>query len=1038
MSNRDHLERNIERLLRAVRPELELPEEKKEEILANLAAEAAAISSKDSTGSSWTTVVLRHPATIAAAVVLMIGILAGAAWLSRYIGIEQTEQFATQPKSIIEETITDEKEPDDELIAEDVASQKAQIQARLKQIAAMFDTGNIKGLTAKLSDKNPELRIAAANYLAQIGDFAAVEPLLEAGKEWTGLEADNPFVNAIYQIMLRMSRQQAQVIAEKEQQEPNEPRKVISPTITAKEPPKPGKKTVTYSGVVSNEAGEPVKDVYVRSFSYNQQMEFSGTESEGWTNENGLFRVGPVDASNLDKIDRTLIFDHPDYAIGWFHTKRGRQTMRQDGIEISLLNPSIVAGTVMDRQGAPVEGAIVEAMVQVKSAEQSSVLMMWNLFGMGSNTDTQGQFAFNNIPDKARLHIDVRHSAYAHYSTRFGYTTDDYPIRAGQEDLIITLKPGGFIRGRLVMNGKPYEKEGVAIFVQGEKGHTISRTNEMGQFETTGLAQGGYTIKALDDEFEKKGLISPTLTDVMVEVTQEPTEVELVLAGGVSVTVRVIDEQTGAPVNNVWVRAGPRGAENITVADGRTNAEGLCILKVSTGEYVIKAQGWMNGRLNDFSEDVRVGTDDKDLIVEIAITPRRIISGLLIDTGGKPVAGTASLGSDSTAAGMDGRFELPQPWGDEMQVHIGFAFDETRQIGRAFYWQKSDDINDLVIILEPVAIITGRVVFEDGTSVDQAEPKLWTSMPSGGWQSGGGNNPWKLNIIGNGEFQFENIPTGLEMDVHAEIPGFQGMANVGELMPGETTDVGDLVLKALAGFKDEQVEWTGILKGRVTNENNEPMIGFRVDASIGTQQFSDVTDTQGRYILTGLPEGKNISGSVYAAGYGHTIFKAVVDSNDLDIQMFPQEWNLLDKQAPALLVEKWINTEPVILEQYRGKVVLLQVGVLLPNYSSDLELTQRMIGKYAVQGLEVIAVHQPLDVTWAGAVTETDIAEYITRHNIIYPFGIDEDTSGNGATYSLYDVKATPALYLIDKEGFIRISPKRNELDKWIDQLLAE
>lgn len=159
----------------------------------------------------------------------------------------------------------------------------------------------------------------------------------------------------------------------------------------------------------------------------------------------------------------------------------------------------------------------------------------------------------------------------------------------------------------------------------------------------------------------------------MVEVTQEPTEVELVLAGGVSVTVRVIDEQTGAPVNNVWVRAGPRGAENITVADGRTNAEGLCILKVSTGEYVIKAQGWMNGRLNDFSEDVRVGTDDKDLIVEIAITPRRIISGLLIDTGGKPVAGTASLGSDSTAAGMDGRFELPQPWGDEMQVHIGFA-----------------------------------------------------------------------------------------------------------------------------------------------------------------------------------------------------------------------------------------------------------------------------------------------------------------------------------------------------------------------------
>ena len=218
------------------------------------------------------------------------------------------------------------------------------------------------------------------------------------------------------------------------------------------------------------------------------------------------------------------------------------------------------------------------------------------------------------------------------------------------------------------------------------------------------------------------------------------------------------------------------------------------------------------------------------------------------------------------------------------------------------------------------------------------------------------------------------------------------------------------------------------------------MVGFMVDDSIGTQQFWDVTDTQGRYTLTGLPKGKNISGNIYAAGYGHTMFKTVVDSNDLEIQMFPQGWELLDKEAPALLVEKWVNTEPVILELYRGKVVLLQVGVLLPNYSSDLELTQRMIGKYANEGFEVIAVHQPLDVTWAGQVTQADIAEYIDSYNIIYPFGIDidEDTSGNGATYSLYDVKAAPALYLIDKEGFIRISPKRDELDNWIDQLLAE
>jgi len=196
MSNREHLERNIERLLRAVRPELELPEEKKEEILANLAAEAAAISSKDSAGQSPKTVLPQHPAKLVAAAVLIIAIFLGAIWLWTS-SPKPKEQLATQPKDIIKETITDEKEPDDELIAEDVASQKAQIQGRLRQIAAMFDTGNIKGLTAMLSDQNHQVRIAAANYLAQIGDFDTIGPLLDVSKEWTGPEADNPFVNAI-------------------------------------------------------------------------------------------------------------------------------------------------------------------------------------------------------------------------------------------------------------------------------------------------------------------------------------------------------------------------------------------------------------------------------------------------------------------------------------------------------------------------------------------------------------------------------------------------------------------------------------------------------------------------------------------------------------------------------------------------------------------------------------------------------------------------------------------------------------------------
>jgi len=807
MGSRDHLERNIERLLRAVQPELELPGDKKEEILANLVTEAEVLSSKDSAASSRRPVILRRWPILAAVAVLMIGILAGAAWLSRYIGIEQTDQFATQPKGVIEETITDEKKADDKLIVEDMESQKAQIQARLRQVEAMFNTGNIKGLTTMFSDKASEVRIAAANYLARIGDFDSVKPLLDASKEWTGPEQDNPFVNAIYQIMLRISRQQAQITVEKQQQEPNEPSEDVSPTLIAKEPPKPDKKTATFSGVVSNEAGEPLEGVHVRSISYDEYIEFSGTEAEGDTDENGLFAVGPIDAQDLDKVNRVLIFEHPEYAIGWFHTKPGGRMMRHDEIEISLLSPSVVSGIVIDEQGDPIEGAVVEAslQLQLQPDEGYYYLTMSETYGMALITDFEGRFAFEKIPDKARLHLVVRSAGYAPYSTRIEYAaTDDFPIRAGRDDLAITLRPGGFIRGRLVMNGKPYEKEGVSILVQGEKSHLVSQTDRAGQFETTGLAQGGYSVKALEDEFEKEGLASRMLTDVWVVVGLEPTEVELTLSSSINIIVKVVDEQTGKPAKDVRVTAALQDAENATAAYSKTDVEGRSILQVSAGEYVLKAQGWKYGKPHDFSENVTVSSSDKDLTVTIAVTPRFIISGLLIDAGARPVAGTVSIGSDSTTAGIDGKFDFPQPEGDRMQVHVGFAFDETGRIGQAFYWQKNADTNDLVIILEPVAIITGRVVLEDGTPVDQAEPKLWTRMPTGGWRSGSSNNPWKLNIIGNGEFEFENVPIGLEMDVHVKTQGSEGMAKIDSIFPGETIDVGDIVLKAMPEFEDIQ------------------------------------------------------------------------------------------------------------------------------------------------------------------------------------------------------------------------------------------
>jgi len=43
-----------------------------------------------------------------------------------------------------------------------------------------------------------------------------------------------------------------------------------------------------------------------------------------------------------------------------------------------------------------------------------------------------------------------------------------------------------------------------------------------------------------------------------------------------------------------------------------------------------------------------------------------------------------------------------------------------------------------------------------------------------------------------------------------------------------------------------------------------------------------------------------------------------------------------------------------------------------------------------------------------------------------------------GAMYSLYEVKAEPAYYLIDKNGILRTSATQSNLEEWIEYILGK
>jgi hypothetical protein len=173
--------------------------------------------------------------------------------------------------------------------------------------------------------------------------------------------------------------------------------------------------------------------------------------------------------------------------------------------------------------------------------------------------------------------------------------------------------------------------------------------------------------------------------------------------------------------------------------------------------------------------------------------------------------------------------------------------------------------------------------------------------------------------------------------------------------------------------------------------------------------------------------------SLYLAGYGHSHKYVYAQSEDGDMQIFPQGWELLGKPAPPLSIAQWFNSPAVTLEELRGKVVLLQIGVLLPLYGEHLTTMQTMHEKYSEQGLVLIAVHQPLNVTWGGKVTEEDLRKCAAQGNVPFVLCLDRGRE----TYEAYGPKADPALYLIDREGRVVVSPTNKNVEEWVRDLLV-
>lgn len=110
-------------------------------------------------------------------------------------------------------------------------------------------------------------------------------------------------------------------------------------------------------------------------------------------------------------------------------------------------------------------------------------------------------------------------------------------------------------------------------------------------------------------------------------------------------------------------------------------------------------------------------------------------------------------------------------------------------------------------------------------------------------------------------------------------------------------------------------------------------------------------------------------------------------------------------------IEKWLNSEPLTMQQLKGKVVLVDFWTYTCiNCINTLPHVKAWHQKYQQQGLTVVGVHTP---EFPHERSTDNVRTAIKRFDIRYPVAQDN----RYATWEAYGNRYWPALYLFDKNG---------------------
>lgn len=424
-----------------------------------------------------------------------------------------------------------------------------------------------------------------------------------------------------------------------------------------------------------------------------------------------------------------------------------------------------------------------------------------------------------------------------------------------------------------------------------------------------------------------------------------------------------------------------------------------------------------------------------------------VIDVALVDVEGHPVPGFVALEGVVSDPNVEpaARLSVPEPTFQPPGGLLGSACDTSGLLGRRFIWRKDAQNTEITLVLEPGATIVGRAVGVDRKPVPGARVSLETLMLDNRW-NGLPDPLFAATTDDDGYFQLQGVSVGPRVRAVAFLGTLSGRSASLDLKGAEVADAGEIVL---TGSRPG----SGIVRGRITDEQDSPVAHRVIRVGIGPAGQNLVTDADGCYTLTDLPTDRSITITIDMPSYGVWSRTTVADDYACDFQVVPQGWGALGREAPPLVADAWFNHAPISLQEARGRVVLLTFRNFTMDRDSGLATIRSLLEEFGSKGLLVVAVydHLPGGNPVAADLVTTHLTNLFEGAPIAGVLDSDPDLVANlmpagrppgvtaGATHWLYQVHERPASFLIDKKGIVRFcEPRENNLRERIVKLLEE